>query len=162
MNISTARIGYARVSTEDQNPDAQIAALEAAGCTMIRTETRDGATLTGRPELGVILDFIRPGETLVVPRIDRMVRSMHDLQVIVATLKDKGAPSPRARGRRNRRGEAAWRLSRSSAADRHGSHRAPACQGPVADGGRPRAGDLTGNCLQGRGGHESQRMTKSA
>ena len=69
MNSSTARIGYARVSTVDQNPDAQIAALEAAGCTMIRTETRDGATLTGRPELGVILDFIHPGETLVVTRI---------------------------------------------------------------------------------------------
>ena len=91
MNTSTARIGYARVSTVDQNPDAQIAALEAAGCTMIRTETRDGATLTDRPELGVILDFIHPDETLVVTRIDRLARSMHDLQVIVATLNDKGA-----------------------------------------------------------------------
>ena len=91
MNNSTDRIGYARVSTVDQNPDAQIAALEAAGCTMIRTETRDGTTLTGRPELGVILDFIHPGETLVVTRIDRLARSMHDLQVIVATLRDKGA-----------------------------------------------------------------------
>ena len=91
MNTSTARIGYARVSTVDQNPDAQIAALEAAGCTMIRTETRDGATLTDRPELGVILDFIHPGETLVVTRIDRLARSMHDLQVIVAILNDKGA-----------------------------------------------------------------------
>ena len=39
---------------------------------MIRTETRDGATLTGRPELGVILDFIHPGETLVVTRIDHV------------------------------------------------------------------------------------------
>ena len=86
MSTSTARIGYARVSTVDQNPDAQIAALETAGCTMIRTETRDGATLTGRPELGVILDFIHPGEMLVVTRIDRLARSMHDLQVIVATL----------------------------------------------------------------------------
>ena len=52
MNTSSARIGYARVSTVDQNPDAQIAALEAAGCTMIRNEARDGATLTGRPEVG--------------------------------------------------------------------------------------------------------------
>ena len=71
--------------------DAQMAALQAAGCTMVRTETGDGATLAGRPELGTILDFIHPGETLVVTRIDRLAGSMRDLQVIVATLKDKGA-----------------------------------------------------------------------
>ena len=91
MNSSSARIGYARVSTADQNFDAQTAALEAAGCTMVRTETGDGATLAGRPELGTILEFIHPGETLVVTRIDRLARSMRDLQIIVATLKDKGA-----------------------------------------------------------------------
>ena len=91
MNRPSARIGYARVSTADQNLDAQMAALEAAGCTMIRTETGDGASLAGRPELGTILEFIHPGETLVVTRIDRLARSMRDLQVIVATLKDKGA-----------------------------------------------------------------------
>ena len=45
----------------------------------------------GRPELKTILDFIHPGETLVVTRIDRLARSMRDLQLIVATLKDKGA-----------------------------------------------------------------------
>ena len=82
MNTTSARIGYARVSTADQILDAQIAALQAAGCTMVRTETGDGATLAGRPELG---------ETLVVTRIDRLARSMRDLQAIVATLKDKGA-----------------------------------------------------------------------
>ena len=90
MNSSSARIGYARVSTADQNLDAQTAALEAAGCTMVRTETGDAATLAGRPELRTILDFIHPGETLVVTRIDRLARSMRDLQTIVATLK-KGA-----------------------------------------------------------------------
>ena len=58
---------------------------------MVRTETGDGATLTGRPELRTILDFIHPGETLVVTRIDRLARSMRDLQIIVTTLKDKGA-----------------------------------------------------------------------
>ena len=63
----------------------------AARCTMVRTETGDGATLAGRPELRTILDFIHPGETLVVTRIDRLARSMRDLQLIVATLKDKGA-----------------------------------------------------------------------
>ena len=91
MNSSAARIGYARVSTADQNLDAQLAALHAARCTMDRTETGDGATLTGRPELQTILDFIHPGETLVVARMDRLARSMRDLQIIVATLKDKGA-----------------------------------------------------------------------
>ena len=91
MNSSSARIGYARVSTADQNLDAQMAALEAASCTMVRTETGDGTTLAGRPELRTILDFIHPGETLVVTRIDRLARSMRDLQVIVATLEDNGA-----------------------------------------------------------------------
>ena len=91
MNSSSARIGYARVSTADQNLDAQTAALQAAGCTMVRTETGDGTTLAGRPELGTILEFIHPDETLVVTRIDRLARSMRDLQIIVAILKDKGA-----------------------------------------------------------------------
>ena len=54
MNSSSARIGYARVSTADQNLDAQMAALEAASCTMVRTETGDGTTLAGRPELRTI------------------------------------------------------------------------------------------------------------
>lgn len=91
MNKSSAKIGYARTSTVDQNLNAQIAALEAAGCGMIRTEQKSGASLQGRPELGTILDFIHPGETLVVTRIDRLARSMHDLQTIVARLKQKGA-----------------------------------------------------------------------
>ncbi len=91
MNRSTARIGYARVSSADQNPDAQITALKAAGCTMVRTETGSGDFLENRSELQTILEFIHPGETLVITRIDRLARSMHDLQVIVATLKDKGA-----------------------------------------------------------------------
>ena len=91
MNGSTARIGYARVSAADQNPEARIAALEAAGCTMIRTETGSGSSLESRPELGIILDFIHPDETLVVTRIDRLARSLKDLQAIVAKLRERGA-----------------------------------------------------------------------
>ena len=91
MNTYSPKIGYARTSTVDQNLDAQIAALTAAGCGMVRQEQRSGATLEGRPELKNILDFIHPGETLVVTRIDRLARSMHDLQTIVARLKEKGA-----------------------------------------------------------------------
>jgi len=91
MNTYQAKIGYARTSTVDQNLDAQIEALTAAGCGMVRQEQRSGATLEGRPELNNILDFIHKGETLVVTRIDRLARSMHDLQTIVARLKEKGA-----------------------------------------------------------------------
>lgn len=86
-----ARIGYARTSTTDQNLDAQIAALKAAGCGVIREEQKSGATLEGRPELNTILDFIHGGETLVVTRIDRLARSLHDLQIIATKLKSKGA-----------------------------------------------------------------------
>ncbi len=91
MNTSPARIGYARVSTADQNPQVQIQALAAAGCAMIRCETGTGTRLDHRPELGVILDFIHPGETLVVTRIDRLARSLQDLQVIVVRLQERGA-----------------------------------------------------------------------
>ena len=91
MNTNRAKIGYARTSTVEQNLDAQIAALKAAGCSMVRTEQKSGASLKGRSELKTILDFIHPGETLVVTRIDRLARSLSDLQVIVTHLKSKGA-----------------------------------------------------------------------
>lgn len=58
---------------------------------MIRSEQKSGSTLEGRPELKTILDFIHPGETLVVTRIDRLARSLSDLQTIVSRLKEKGA-----------------------------------------------------------------------
>ena len=91
MNRSQAKIGYARTSTSDQNLDAQISALKMAGCGMIRTEQKSGATLDGRSELKIILEFIHPGEILVVTRIDRLARSLTDLQTIVTALKNKGA-----------------------------------------------------------------------
>ena len=86
-----ARIGYARTSTADQNLDAQLAALAAAGCDVIRREQASGTTLEARLELRTVLDFIRAGDTLVVTRIDRLARSLRDLQEIVALLKEKGA-----------------------------------------------------------------------
>jgi DNA invertase Pin-like site-specific DNA recombinase len=86
-----ARIGYARTSTTDQNLAAQIAALKAAGCEVIREEQKSGAALEGRSQLITILDFIHAGETLVVTRIDRLARSLRDLQVIVDRLNSKGA-----------------------------------------------------------------------
>jgi DNA invertase Pin-like site-specific DNA recombinase len=84
-------IGYARVSTTDQNLEIQEAALKAAGADIIRSEKRSGTTTTGRVELDTILQFLRPGDTLLVTRIDRLARSIADLSNIVATIKSKGA-----------------------------------------------------------------------
>jgi DNA invertase Pin-like site-specific DNA recombinase len=84
-------IGYARVSTSDQDLTIQLAALKAAGCDLIRQEKASGTTTTGRQELMTVLQFIRAGDTLVVTRIDRLARSIGDLQDIVRTLRTKGA-----------------------------------------------------------------------
>jgi DNA invertase Pin-like site-specific DNA recombinase len=84
-------IGYARVSTTDQNLEIQIAALKAAGCDVIRSEKRSGATTAGRAELQTVLDFLRKGDCLCVTRIDRLARSIGDLQDIVRAVKAKGA-----------------------------------------------------------------------
>jgi DNA invertase Pin-like site-specific DNA recombinase len=85
------RIGYARVSTADQDLEIQQAALKAAGCEIIRAEKVSGTSLAGRDELTSILQFIRAGDTLVVTRIDRLARSVRDLQNIVHELRQKGA-----------------------------------------------------------------------
>lgn len=84
------RYGYARVSTTDQNPEAQKLALEAAGCQQVRLEQKSGTKLEGRTELATLLDFMRDGDTLVVTRIDRLARSIADLQTIVTTIRNKG------------------------------------------------------------------------
>jgi DNA invertase Pin-like site-specific DNA recombinase len=81
--------GYARVSTFDQDLSIQRAALKAAGCEVIRAEKASGARRDGRTELQVLLDFLRAGDTLVVTRIDRLARSLKDLQDIVYELKAK-------------------------------------------------------------------------
>ena len=84
-------IGYARVSTDDQDCAIQEAALLAAGCTIIRSEKRSGTTKAGRDELDTVLSFVRANDTLMVTRIDRLARSVKDLEGIVDTLKAKGA-----------------------------------------------------------------------
>jgi DNA invertase Pin-like site-specific DNA recombinase len=86
-----ATYGYARVSTTDQDLSTQLAALKAAGCTIIRKEKKSATSRKGRKELDTLLDFIREGDELVVTRIDRLARSMGDLQDIVRALKAKGA-----------------------------------------------------------------------
>ena len=86
-----SRYGYARVSTTDQDLSIQVEALKRAGCDVIREEKASGATRKGRSELQIVLDFITKGDTLVITRIDRLARSVKDLQDIVYYLKGKEA-----------------------------------------------------------------------
>ena len=83
-------LGYARVSTEDQNLDAQIAALEAAGAQRIYGEKISGSKIT-RPELDRLLDHLRPDDVIIVTKYDRLSRSLQDLLTIVEAIRSKGA-----------------------------------------------------------------------
>ena len=71
-------IGYARVSTQDQHPALQLDALHAAGCTRVFVEQASGAQ-RDRPQLQAALDYARPGDTLVVWKLDRLARSLKQL-----------------------------------------------------------------------------------
>ncbi len=82
-------IGYARVSTQDQNLDLQNDALRAAGCENIYTDKMSGAK-TKRPGLEEILGFIRKGDTLVVWRLDRLGRSLKHLIQVLNQLEERG------------------------------------------------------------------------
>ena len=83
------RIGYARVSTDDQNLDLQRDALKQVGCRVIYEEIGSGKS-AGRPELEQCRKALRPGDTLVVWRLDRLGRSLPDLVQIVADLERQG------------------------------------------------------------------------
>lgn len=83
------RIGYARVSTDDQHLDLQRDALQQAGCGVIYEEAASGKN-TARPELEQCRKALRPGDTLVVWRLDRLGRSLPDLVQIVAELEKHG------------------------------------------------------------------------
>lgn len=82
--------GYARVSTTDQDLTIQIEALQKAGCDLVREEKVSGTSRNGRKELDTLMQFMRSGDTLLVTRIDRLARSIGDLQDIVRELKAKG------------------------------------------------------------------------
>lgn len=87
----TALYGYARVSSTDQDLTLQRNALKAAGCAVIRAEKASGTSRKGRSELATLMDFVDRGDTVVVTRIDRLARSLRDLQNIVHELREKGA-----------------------------------------------------------------------
>jgi DNA invertase Pin-like site-specific DNA recombinase len=82
-------LGYARVSTTDQHPQLQVDALTAAGCYRVFTETASGAR-ADRPALTQVLDQLRPGDTLVVWKLDRLGRSLRHLVDTITSLADRG------------------------------------------------------------------------
>lgn len=86
-----ARIGYARVSTIDQDLDLQLAKLKAEGCEIIRAEKASGGKREGRSELATVIQFLRTGDELVVTRLDRLGRDTRDVLNIVHECQQRGA-----------------------------------------------------------------------
>lgn len=82
-------VGYARVSTQDQKPALQLDALKMAGCEKVFTEKASGAQ-RDRLELAAALSYMRPGDSLVVWKLDRLARSLPQLIETVAQLEAKG------------------------------------------------------------------------
>jgi DNA invertase Pin-like site-specific DNA recombinase len=83
--------GYARVSTTDQSLETQIERLTSAGCKLVRREKMSGKTTNGRTELQVLMDFIDPGDVLMVVKLDRLGRNTRDVLNLVHELDQKGA-----------------------------------------------------------------------
>ena len=87
------KIGYARVSTDDQNPDLQIQALKKAGCKTIYTD-KVGGTIRKRPQLERCLHALHPGDVLVVWKLDRLGRSLSHLVGILEDVKGREGGLP--------------------------------------------------------------------
>jgi len=83
------RFGYARVSTADQSLDAQLATLREVGCARLWSEHASGADRE-RPELAAMLEYLRPGDALVVTKLDRLARSVAHLVELVSVLQERG------------------------------------------------------------------------
>jgi DNA invertase Pin-like site-specific DNA recombinase len=88
-DVSKPLIGYARVSTDDQNASLQVDALKKAGCIKVFTDHASGSKAS-RPELDRMLDQLRAGDVIVVWRLDRLGRSLKNLIELVEGLADRG------------------------------------------------------------------------
>ena len=86
-----ARIGYARVSSIDQDLDNQVAKLKAEGCEIVRSEKVSGGSREGRVELETVIQFLRPGDELVVARLDRLGRDTRDVLNLIHECEQRGA-----------------------------------------------------------------------
>jgi DNA invertase Pin-like site-specific DNA recombinase len=91
MVIPMANIGYARVSATDQDYDGQIERLKTAGCDRVFSEKVSGKSRDGRHALQKALQTLKPGDTLIVVRLDRLARSIRDLLGLLDTIKAAGA-----------------------------------------------------------------------
>lgn len=85
-----SRIGYARVSTLDQHPETQAAALQAAGCERIFTDHGVSGAKASRPQLDAALAYLREGDQLVVWKLDRLGRSVSHLVHVIEALRERG------------------------------------------------------------------------
>ena len=83
-------IGYARCSTRDQRPELQAEALTTAGCERIWTDKGVSGKLASRPELDKCLAALRPGDVLVVWKLDRLGRSVQHLVQVINDLRERG------------------------------------------------------------------------
>ena len=103
------KYGYARVSTDDQKADLQIAALKKAGCEHVFTDTASGSA-SKRPELTRCLASLRAGDVLVVWKLDRLGRSLSHLVAVLSDLQKRrgGLPVPDGSHRHRKRGGAAY------------------------------------------------------
>ena len=88
MSEHNTLIGYARISTRAQDLALQLDALERAGCERVYKDVGSG-TIRRRPQLDACLDYLRPGDTLVVWRLDRLGRSLRHLVELVAGLRER-------------------------------------------------------------------------
>lgn len=85
-----ALVGYARVSTTDQDHTTQVERLEQAGCEKVFSEKMSGTSKKGREALAACKEFMREGDTLVFTKIDLLARNAKDLQNLVAELEERG------------------------------------------------------------------------
>ena len=143
-----ALIGYARVSTGDQNLSPQVDGLKAAGCTRIFEEHASGATRT-RPQLAHALAAVSKGDTLLVARIDRLARSLSHLLEIVETLRARAHSSGRSAIPSTRPAPAAfwccrcwarWRSSSGASFESASRRGSPRPRRGAGQGGRPACG----------------------
>ncbi|SPK73203.1 Resolvase domain protein [Cupriavidus taiwanensis] len=84
-------VGYARVSTQEQEFHSQIDALRTAGVDFLFSEKKSGGSTNKRPELELMLSRLRPGDTVVVYKLDRIARSLKDLLIIIERIEAAGA-----------------------------------------------------------------------